>query len=60
MGVDPRTFGSKVVPGLFFAGELLDVDGAPHGPHCCILFLLALAPTFQLQFAPRSVSCLLL
>ena len=25
--VDPRTMGSRYVPGLYFAGELLDVDG---------------------------------
>lgn len=25
--VDPRTMGSKLVPGLYFAGEILDVDG---------------------------------
>ncbi len=25
--VDPRTLGSKFCPGLFFAGEILDVDG---------------------------------
>ncbi len=25
--LDPRTLGSKIVPGLFFAGEVLDVDG---------------------------------
>jgi hypothetical protein len=25
--IDPKTLGSKLVPGLFFAGEILDVDG---------------------------------
>ncbi len=25
--IDPRTLESKIVPGLFFAGEILDVDG---------------------------------
>ena len=25
--VDPSTMGSRYVPGLYFAGELLDVDG---------------------------------
>lgn len=29
--VDPRTMGSKLVPGLYFAGELLDVDGYTGG-----------------------------
>ena len=29
--VDPRTFQSKKVPGLYFAGELLDIDGVTGG-----------------------------
>ncbi|MDD4775132.1 MAG: NAD(P)/FAD-dependent oxidoreductase [Syntrophomonas sp.] len=29
--VDPRTMQSKLVPGLFFAGEILDVDGYTGG-----------------------------
>jgi predicted Rossmann fold flavoprotein len=29
--VDPQTCGSKKVPGLFFAGEILDVDGITGG-----------------------------
>lgn len=29
--VDPRTFASRLVPGLYFAGELLDVDGVTGG-----------------------------
>lgn len=29
--VDPHTIGSRLVPGLFFAGEVLDVDGATGG-----------------------------
>lgn len=29
--VDPRTMESKITPGLFFAGELLDVDGFTGG-----------------------------
>ncbi|MCD7748855.1 MAG: aminoacetone oxidase family FAD-binding enzyme, partial [Oscillospiraceae bacterium] len=29
--VDPRTMASKLVPGLYFAGELLDVDGYTGG-----------------------------
>lgn len=30
-GVDPRTMESKVSPGLFFAGEVLDIDGFTGG-----------------------------
>lgn len=29
--VDPRTMGSKLTPGLYFAGEVLDVDGYTGG-----------------------------
>lgn len=29
--VDPRTMESKIVPGLFFAGEILDIDGFTGG-----------------------------
>ena len=29
--VDPHTLESKVVPGLFFAGEILDIDGVTGG-----------------------------
>ncbi|HAZ30924.1 TPA: hypothetical protein DCY65_05095, partial [Candidatus Acetothermia bacterium] len=29
--VDPKTMGSRLVPGLFFAGEILDVDGDTGG-----------------------------
>lgn len=29
--VDPRTLGSRVAPGLYFAGEVLDIDGITGG-----------------------------
>ena len=29
--VDPRTMGSRLIPGLFFAGEVLDLDGDSGG-----------------------------
>jgi len=29
--VDPKTMGSRLVPGLFFAGEILDIDGESGG-----------------------------
>ena len=29
--VDPKTMGSRLVPGLFFAGEVLDIDGDTGG-----------------------------
>lgn len=30
-GVDPRTLQSRILPGLFFAGEILDLDGPTGG-----------------------------
>jgi len=30
-GVNPKTMESKLVPGLFFAGEVLDIDGDTGG-----------------------------
>ena len=36
--VDPRTMASKICPGLFFAGELLDVDGVTGGFNLQIAF----------------------
>ena len=30
-GVNPKTMESKSVPGLFFAGEVLDIDGDTGG-----------------------------
>lgn len=36
--VDPRTMESKLVPGLYFAGELLDVDGTTGGYNLQIAF----------------------
>jgi hypothetical protein len=29
--IDPKTMSSKLVPGLYFAGEVLDVDGYTGG-----------------------------
>ena len=29
--IDPRTMGSKIVEGLYFAGEIIDVDGLTGG-----------------------------
>jgi predicted Rossmann fold flavoprotein len=30
-GIDPQTMESKILPGLFFAGEIMDVDGITGG-----------------------------
>ncbi len=37
-GIDPRTMASKTVPGLSFAGEILDVDGFTGGFNLQIAF----------------------
>jgi predicted flavoprotein YhiN len=29
--IDPKTLESKIVPGLFFCGEVLDIDGDSGG-----------------------------
>jgi predicted flavoprotein YhiN len=36
--VDPSTMASKVLPGLYFAGELLDVDAYTGGFNLTIAF----------------------
>ena len=36
--VDPRTMQSKLIPGLFFAGEVLDLDGYTGGYNLQIAF----------------------
>lgn len=42
-GVDPRTMESKCCPGLYFAGEVLDVDGYTGGYNLGIAFATAYA-----------------
>lgn len=39
--VDPRTMGSRLVPGLYFAGEVLDADGLTGGFNLQIAFSTA-------------------
>ncbi|MCR5005185.1 MAG: NAD(P)/FAD-dependent oxidoreductase [Clostridiales bacterium] len=36
--IDPKTMGSKIVPGLFFAGEVIDVDALTGGFNLQIAF----------------------
>ena len=36
--VNPRTMGSKLVPGLYFAGEVLDLDANTGGYNLQIAF----------------------
>ncbi len=48
--VDPRTMASKLVKGLFFAGELLDVDGYTGGFNLQIAWSTAHAAAMNIPF----------
>lgn len=39
--VDPRTMESRIVPGLYFAGEVLDIDGPTGGYNLSLAFATA-------------------
>ena len=39
--IDPRTMESKAVPGLYFAGEVLDIDGPTGGYNISLAFATA-------------------
>lgn len=39
--IDPRTMQSKIVPGLFFAGEVMDIDGPTGGYNLTLAFATA-------------------
>jgi len=39
--IDPRTMQSKLVPGLFFAGEVMDIDGPTGGYNLTLAFATA-------------------
>ncbi len=41
--VNPKTMESKLLPGLYFAGEVMDVDGYTGGFNLQIAFSTALA-----------------
>ena len=41
--VDPKTMMSRKVPGLFFAGEVLDIDGPTGGYNLTMAFATAKA-----------------
>ena len=46
--IDPRTMQSKLVPGLFFAGEVMDVDGPTGGYNLTIAFATARKAVYSL------------
>ena len=39
--VDPATMESRIVPGLYFAGEVLDIDGPTGGYNLTLAFATA-------------------
>ena len=46
--IDPRTMQSKLVPGLYFAGEVMDVDGPTGGYNLTIAFATARKAVYSL------------
>ena len=47
--VDPMTMMSRKVPGLFFAGEVLDIDGPTGGYNLTLAFATARAAVVSVQ-----------
>ena len=47
--VDPATMMSRKVPGLYFAGEVLDVDGPTGGYNLTLAFATARAAVVSVQ-----------
>ena len=39
--IDPRTMGSRLVPHLYFAGEVMDIDGPTGGYNLTMAFATA-------------------
>ena len=39
--IDPHTMQSKIVPGLYFAGEVMDIDGPTGGYNLTLAFTTA-------------------
>ena len=52
--VDPATMMSRKVPGLFFAGEVLDIDGPTGGYNLTLAFATARAAVVAVQNRLRS------
>ena len=51
--VDPATMMSRKVPGLFFAGEVLDIDGPTGGYNLTLGFATARAAVVSVQYRLR-------
>jgi predicted flavoprotein YhiN len=56
--IDPRTMESKLCPGLYFAGEIMDADGPTGGYNLSIAFATARTAVHALASARRSASAL--
>ena len=51
--VDPHTMQSKIVPGLYFAGEVLDIDGPTGGYNLTLAFATARKAVASISSTPK-------
>ena len=51
--VDPHTMQSKIVPGLYFAGEVMDIDGPTGGYNLTLAFATARKAVASISSTPR-------
>ena len=54
--IDPRTMESKLVPHLYFAGEVMDIDGPTGGYNLTMAFATARLAVASLKFKVESAS----
>jgi predicted flavoprotein YhiN len=47
--IDPRTMESKLVPNLYFAGEVIDIDGPTGGYNLTLAFATARKAVLAIQ-----------
>ena len=51
--IDPRTMESKLVPHLYFAGEVMDIDGPTGGYNLTMAFATARKAVVSIADSPR-------
>ena len=51
--IDPHTMQSKIVPGLYFAGEVMDIDGPTGGYNLTLAFATARKAVTSIASTPR-------
>ena len=51
--IDPHTMQSKIVPGLYFAGEVMDIDGPTGGYNLTLAFATARKAVASISSTPR-------